>query len=289
MTFMKTLLILLAAFLPMLCFGRLGETIEQCDARYGNHLDERPPRFPGSKTRRVYLIEVFRLDIEFNEEGKAWVLYYRKVPLIRQEELKNMRLYKERESDGKYYHKNDLWKDSEPFEKLDWTAATIKDFARVETEAKAIAAERDAHAIRAAEDIASVGVFFGAFYPGASISSSYDDEKVTGLAGMVYDIYQANAGTAEWRNNSDLEPMEPPADRSSTTYEAGVAKSRSYDPQVKRTYAVGRHRSDRQAFATNAKDGIAFWSRDADNALIAYGKKRKAEIEQWKQGLKSKF
>ncbi len=283
MTFMKTLLILLAAFLPMLCFGRLGETIEQCDARYGNHLDERPPRFPGSKTRRVYLIEVFRLDIEFNEEGKAWVLYYRKVPLIRQEELKNMRLYKERESDGKYYHKNDLWKDSEPFEKLDWTAATIKDFARVETEAKAIAAERDAHAIRAAEDIASVGVFFGAFYPGASISS-YDDEKVTGLAGMVYDIYQANAGTAEWRSNSDLEPMGPPKDRSSTTFEI-AARTKSYEPQVKRTFATGYHRSDRQAFAF----GTAFWSRDADNALIAYAKKRKAEIEQWKQGLKSKF
>lgn len=283
MTFMKTLLILLAAFLPMLCFGRLGETMEQCEARYGKHLEDRPPRFPGSKTRRVYVVEVFRLDIEFNDAGKAWVLYYRKAPKYRREELKDLVAYKKSELDGKYGNTNDLWKDREPFEKLDWTAASIKDFARVEIEAKAIAAERDSKAISAAENIGSMGVFFSAFYPGTGISS-YDDEKVTGLAGMVYDIYQANAGTAEWRSNSDLEPMEPPDDRSSTTFNL-AARTKSYDPQVKRTFATGYHRSDRQAFAI----GTAFWSRDADNALIAYAQRRKAEIEQWKQGLKSKF
>lgn len=283
MTFMKTLLILWAVFLPMLCFGRLGETMEQCEARYGKHLEDRPPRFPGSKTRRVYVIEVFRLDIEFNDAGKAWVLYYRKAPKYRREELKDLGAYKKSELDGKYSNTNDLWKDREPFDKLDWATAAYKDTERLETEAKAKAAERDAHAIRAAEDIGSMGVFFSAFYPGTGISS-YDDEKVTGLAGMIYDIYQANAGTAEWRSNSDLEPLEPPKDRSSTTFNI-AARAKPYDPQVKRTYGVGFHRSDRQAFAI----GTAFWSRDADNALIAYAKKRKVEIEQWKQGLKSKF
>ena len=275
--------------MPCLLFARLGETMNECDARYGKFCDERPPRFPGSKTRRVYAVEVFRLDIEFNEAGKAFVLLFRQAEAYRLEELRDKVVGKKAELEGRGMNHNDLWKDREPFEKLDWTAANYKDTEAVGAAAKGKAAERDAFASRAAEKIDNMRMFFGAFYPGAALGYA-SSRRVPGMAGLIYDIFQGNAGTAEWRSNKNLKPLIAPSDRASA-YETTVTfEGQGVGDRIMGSFSsVGLHRSDRQAFACQFEAGFAFWSREADNSLIAYAAKRKAEIDQWTKEKGSKF
>lgn len=288
MIFMKAwlLLILMA---PCLSFARLGETMAECDARYGQQGNERPPRFPGSKARRVYAAEVFRIDIEFNEEGKAWVLLFRQAQDYRLQELRDKDVWRKAEQDGRYGNNNDLWKDEAPFEKIDWAAANYKDTEGVGNAAKAKAAERDGYAIRAAENIHRAHDFFRTFFPGSALQYA-TNKKEPGMAGMIYDIFQANAGAAEWRSNGSLQPIVPPQDRASSYHTTMTSEGTAFSGHMMGSLSAGYfHRSDRQAFACQTEGAVYFWSRAADNALIAYAVQRAKEIDSWSKQKGSKF
>jgi hypothetical protein len=281
---MKTILCL-SLLVPLIASARLGETMEECDARYGQARCERPPRFPGSKTRKVYVADVFRLDIEFNADGRAWVLLFRHASPHHLKSLGDKRA----EIEYNYHRHTYEWQDLEPFDKLDWTASNYKDTEAVERQANTKKAARDEYAFRGAANIHQMPVFFQFFFPGVPRTEVHE-ERVVGMAGLVYDILQSNAGKAEWRNNGDFKPLREPPERTST-FPLVV-----FDDKPTGFHAYGLssnvrslHRSDRQAFACQSDLGTYLWTREADHALIAYSARRLGEVEEWSKKRGSKF
>ncbi len=62
--------------------ARLGETKEECIARYKTRdgvYHEWPPRMPGSSSRLVFSKDSLRIDVEFDQNGRAWTIMYQPV------------------------------------------------------------------------------------------------------------------------------------------------------------------------------------------------------------------
>ena len=282
---MKTWLILLTLLFPMLASARLGETMDECDARYGKHRCERPARFPGSKIRRVYVKDVFRIDVEFNAAGNAWVLLFRHASPHHLQSLGDSR--EEREYD---YHRHTYeWMDLVAFEKMDWSVPNYKDTESAQRQANEKKASRDEFAFRAAASIHKMPEFFTGFFPGVPRPAPHE-ERVVGMAGLVFDILQSNTASGEWRNNGDFKPLHEPADRmSNVPLVVFDDKPSVFFAPGMLSNMRGLHRSDRQAFACQSDRGTFLWSREADHALLAYAERRLDEVEEWSKHRGSKF
>ena len=283
---MKLPLIFLLLLLPLTVLARLGETMDECDIRYGKFCSERPPRFPGSKTRRVYVRDVFRIDVEFNDQGKAWVVLFRHAASFHREMLRDPLLDKQND----YNRASQASQDKQPFDKLDWSIPNYKDTEAAERTAFERSTARDQFAVGAAANIQHMPMFFQAFYKGFEAPYTHE-ERVSGMAGLIYNIFQANAGEAEWRSNGTLKPLQPPSNVGDTSpwvsFEGDGSRGSIYsDPSFQGRHL---HRSDRQAFACQYAQGTAFWSREADNTLLAYAQRRQKEIEESSKKRASKF
>ena len=68
---MKYLLLILALMIPQMAAARLGETVEQCDKRYGKVAEK-------DKSSKIYESKGYRIEVRF-QDSVCWCITYRKL------------------------------------------------------------------------------------------------------------------------------------------------------------------------------------------------------------------